>query len=170
MEGSRTTSPGSDDESAPATGETRDERLNRELIELLNELRIALPGVQVLFAFLLTVPFSGRFETLGDAQRGLYFATFVGTAVATVLFMAPAAYHRIQFRQRDKERMIRTSNRFAIVGTIFLASSITSAASLITELLFGPLAAFGIAAATLALVVWVWYAIPLSRRVRDDQV
>lgn len=161
---------GQDQESDPAPEETRDERLNRELIELLNELRIALPGVQVLFAFLLTVPFSGRFETLGNAQRGLYFATFVGTAAATVLFMAPVAYHRIQFRQRDKERMLRTSNRFAIVGTIFLALSITSAASLITELLFGPLAAFGVATATLGLVLWAWYAIPLSRRIRDDDV
>lgn len=157
-------------ESEPPPEETRDERLNRELIELLNELRIALPGVQVLFAFLLTVPFSGRFEALGDAQRGLYFATFVGTATATVLFMAPVAYHRIRFRQGDKERMLRTSNRFAIAGTIFLALSITSAASLITELLFGPLAASGVAAGILALVVWAWYAIPLSRRVRDDDV
>ncbi len=167
---SRTMSPAqSPQESAPAPDESRDERLNRELMELLNELRIALPGVQVLFAFLLTVPFSGRFESLGDAQRGLYFATFVGTAVSTALFMAPAAYHRVQFRQRDKERMLRTSNRFAIVGTIFLALSITTAASLITELLFGPSAAFGVAAAMLALITWAWYAIPLSRRVRDDE-
>ena len=158
------------DQESDAPGETREERLNRELIELLNELRIALPGVQVLFAFLLTVPFSGSFEMLGDAQRGLYFATFVGTAVATVLFMAPTAYHRIRFRQRDKERMIQTSNRFAIAGTIFLALSITSAAALITELLFGPVAALGVAAATLGLVLWAWYAIPLSRRIRDDDV
>lgn len=155
---------------AGAAGETRDERLNRELIELLNELRVALPGVQVLFAFLLTVPFSGRFETLGDAQRGLYFATFVGTAVATILFMAPVAYHRIRFRQRDKEHLIRFSNRSAIVATIFLALSITCAASLITELLFGPVAAFGVAAAILLLIGWLWYAIPLGRRVRDDEV
>ena len=156
--------------SGSASGETTDERLNRELIELLNELRVALPGVQVLFAFLLTVPFSDRFESLGDAQRALYFGTFVGTACATVLFMAPVAYHRILFRQRDKEYLIRTSNRFAIAGTIFLALSITCAASLITELLFGPPAAFGVALAMLLLIAWVWYAIPLSRRVRDEEV
>jgi Family of unknown function (DUF6328) len=164
---------GSSDGSEHASGttdETKDERLNRELIELLNELRVALPGVQVLFAFLLTVPFSSRFESLGDAQQALYFATIVGTAFATILFMAPVAYHRIQFRQRDKEHLIRTSNRFAIVGTIFLALSITCAASLITELLFGPAAAFGVAAAILLLIGWAWYAIPLSRRVRDDEV
>lgn len=156
--------------SEAAPGETREERLNRELIELLNELRIALPGVQVLFAFLLTVPFSGRLAMLGDAQRALYFATFVGTAIAMVLFMAPTAYHRIRFRHRDKERLLRTSNRFAIGGTIFLALSITSAAALTTELLFGPAIALGVAAATLGLVLWAWYAIPLSRRVRDDDV
>ena len=156
--------------SGPAPGETRDERLNRELIELLNELRVALPGVQVLFAFLLTVPFSDRFESLGDAQRALYFATIVGTAVATILFMAPVAYHRIRFRQRDKEHLIRFSNRSAIVGTIFLALSITCAASLITELLFGPAAAFGMASAIILLIGWMWYAIPLGRRVRDDEV
>ncbi len=161
-------SDGSEHGSSRAPGESRDERLNRELIELLNELRVALPGVQVLFAFLLTVPFSGRFESLGDAQRALYFATFVGTAFATVLFMAPVAYHRIRFRQRDKEHLIRTANRSAIVGTIFLALSITSASSLITELLFGPSAAFGVAAAILVLIAWLWYAIPLSRQVRDD--
>ena len=84
--------------------------------------------------------------------------------------MAPVAYHRILFRQRDKEYLIRTSNRFAIAGTIFLALSITCAASLITELLFGPPAAFGIALAMLLLIAWVWYAIPLSRRVRDEEV
>ncbi len=156
--------------SSGAPGESRDERLNRELIELLNELRVALPGVQVLFAFLLTVPFSSRFESLGSGQRALYFATFVGTAVATVLFMAPVTYHRIRFRQRDKEQLIRTSNRFAIAGTVFLALSITCAASLITELLFGPPAAFGVAAAIFVLIAWLWYAIPLSRRVRDDEV
>jgi hypothetical protein len=170
VEGSTSSGRSSERESSPAAGESRDERLNRELIELLNELRVALPGVQVLFAFLLTVPFSGRFRSLSDAQRALYFATFVGTAVATVLLMAPVAYHRIRFRQRDKESLIRTSNRFAIVGTIFLALSITCAASLITELLFGPPAAIGVAAAVLLLIAWVWYAIPLSRRVRDDDV
>ena len=116
--------------------EQPEERLNRELIELLNELRVALPGVQVLFAFLLTVPFSDRFQTLTGSQRAIYFATFVGTTIATGVLMAPTAYHRIRFRQGDKERMLRTSNRFAIAGIAFL--------------------------------VWVWFAIPLTRRIRDE--
>jgi amino acid transporter len=148
--------------------ENTDERLNRELIELLNELRVALPGVQVLFAFLLTVPFSGRFTALTDAQRAVYFATFVGTTIATGLFMAPTAYHRLRFRQGDKERMLRTSNRFAIVGIGFLALSITSAVILTADLLFGWGVAVGVGVAVLAFLIWGWFAIPLARRVRDE--
>ncbi|HJY31311.1 MAG TPA: DUF6328 family protein [Actinomycetota bacterium] len=79
----------------------------------------------MLFAFLLTVPFSNRFLALNGSQRAIYFATFVGTTIATGLFMAPTAYHRIRFRQGDRERMLRTSNRFAIVGIAFLALSVT---------------------------------------------
>jgi amino acid transporter len=148
--------------------EDPEERLNRELIELLNELRVALPGVQVLFAFLLTVPFSGRFSMLTDAQRGIYFATFVGTTISTGLLMAPTAYHRIRFRQGDKERMLRTSNAFAIVGIGFLALSITLAVVLITDLLFGWLVAVGVGVVVLGFLAWAWFAIPLSRRVRDE--
>ena len=148
--------------------ENQDERLNRELLELLNELRVALPGVQVLFAFLLTVPFSGRFGTLTEGQRAIYFATFVGTTIAIGLFMAPTAYHRIRFRQGDKERMMRTSNAFAIVGIAFLALSITLAVVLTTDLLFGWWTAVGVGVAVLGFLVWGWFAIPLTRRVRDE--
>ena len=148
--------------------ETPEERADRNLSELLQELRVALPGVQVLFAFLLTVPFSGRFRMLTNGQRAIYFATFVGTTIATGLFMAPTAYHRIRFRQGDKERMLRTSNAFAIVGIAFLALSITLAVLLITDLLFGWSVAAGVGVAVLGFLVWVWFAIPLSRRVRDE--
>jgi len=148
--------------------EDPEERLNRELLELLNELRVALPGAQVLFAFLLTVPFSGRFGMLTNGQRAIYFATFVGTTIATGLFMAPTAYHRIRFRQGDKERMLRTSNALAIVGIAFLALSITLAVLLITDLLFGWSVAVGVGVAVLGFLAWVWFAIPLSRRVRDE--
>ncbi|HEY3212610.1 MAG TPA: DUF6328 family protein [Actinomycetota bacterium] len=154
--------PAGDDDEQP------EERLNRELIELLNELRVALPGVQVLFAFLLTVPFSDRFTTLSDAQRGIYFATFVGTTIATGFFMAPTAYHRIRFRQGDKERMLRTSNRFAIVGIVFLALSVTSAVVLTTDLMFGLGTAAVVGLCVVLFLVWVWFAIPLTRRLRDE--
>jgi amino acid transporter len=149
--------------------EQPEERQNRELIELLNELRVALPGVQVLFAFLLTVPFSNRFPTLTGSQRAIYFATFVGTTIATGLFMAPTAYHRIRFRQGDKERMLRTSNRFAIVGIAFLALSVTSAVVLTTDLMFGLGTASLVGLGVLLFLVWVWFAIPLARRLRDEE-
>ena len=149
-------------------GEAPDERLNRELIELLNELRVALPGVQVLFAFLLTVPFSDRFQDLTGSQRAFYFATFVGTTIATGLFMAPTAYHRIRFREGDKERMLQTSNRFAVVGIGFLALSVTTAVILTADLLFGLATAAMIGLGTFAFLVWVWFAIPVARKVRDD--
>ena len=151
-----------DDEEAP------DERLNRELIELLNELRVALPGAQVLFAFLLTVPFSDRFQDLTGSQRAFYFAAFVGTTIATGLFMAPTAYHRIRFREGDKERMLRTSNRFAIVGIGFLALSVTMAVVLTADLLFGLATAVLVGLATFAFLVWVWFAIPVTRKLRDE--
>jgi Family of unknown function (DUF6328) len=158
----------SSNDGSGGSDEDPEERLNRELIELLNELRVALPGVQVLFAFLLTVPFSGRFPMLTDGQRVIYFATFVGTTIATGLLMAPTAYHRIQFRQGDKERMLRTSNAFAIVGIGFLALSITLAVVLTSDLLFGWPVAVGVGVVVLGFLVWAWFAIPLSRRVRDE--
>ncbi|HJS26229.1 MAG TPA: DUF6328 family protein [Actinomycetota bacterium] len=145
------------------------ERLNRELIELLNELRVALPGVQVLFAFLLTVPFSDRFETLTSTQRALYFATMVGTTIATALFMAPTSYHRLRFRQGDKERILRDSNVFAIVGIGSMAVSITLAITLVADLLFGVAAAAAVGVAAILLMGGLWFAYPLSRRVREAE-
>jgi amino acid transporter len=155
------------DDVDPGSDEPHSERLNRELIELMNELRVALPGVQVLFAFLLTVPFSNRFETITSGQRALYFATLVGTTIATVLFMAPTAYHRLRFRQGDKERMLRTSNLFAIVGIGSMAVSITLAITLIADLLFGVEAAAAVGAAAFLVMGVLWFAYPLSRRVRE---
>jgi hypothetical protein len=94
--------------------EDKKERVNRELIELLNELRVALPGVQVLFAFLLTVPFAQRFGAVSDLQRAVYFVALISTAVASVLFITPTAYHRLRWREPDKEGMLFTANRLAI--------------------------------------------------------
>ena len=114
------------------------------------------------------MPFSGRFGALTEGQRAIYFANFVGTTIATGLFMAPTAYHRIRVRQGDKERMLQTSNAFAIVGIGFLALSITLAVVLTTDLLFGWWPAIGVGVAVLGVLVWGWFAIPLSRRVRDE--
>jgi hypothetical protein len=142
------------------------EDLDRELIELLNELRVALPGVQVLFAFLLVVPFSNGWDRVTDVQRDVFFAAFLCTAVASALLIAPSAYHRIQWRQRDKEHMLRTANRLAIAGTVFLAAGMTGAVFLITDVLFHAAWAAAIAAAVGGVFGWLWYGLPLFRRAK----
>ncbi len=148
-------------------GESESERLNRELIELLNELRVALPGVQVLFAFLLTVPFTQRFARLNDLQKDVYLAAFICTAVGSALLIAPSAYHRIRFRDYDKERMMTTSNRLAIAGTLFLAIGMTASVFFVTDFLFRtPLTAL-VTAVTAGVFIWFWYGLPLFRKLRD---
>ena len=148
--------------------EDRHERLNRELIELLNELRVALPGVQVLFAFLLVVPFSQRFSQVTELQKNVYFASVLCTTVATVLFIAPTALHRIEWRQRDKERMLVTSNRLAIAATVLLAVAMTAVVLLITDVLFGGLVVAIVTAVTAALFAWFWFVVPLYRRLESS--
>jgi hypothetical protein len=115
----------------------KQEDLDRELIELLNELRVALPGVQVLFAFLLAVPFSQRFDTVTDFQKDTYFFTLLTTTAASIMLIAPSSYHRLRWRRHDKERLLRVSNKLALAGTVFLAAAMTSAVLLITDVLFG---------------------------------
>ena len=140
------------------------ERLDRELMELLQELRVAIPGVQVLFAFLLTVPFTQRIVQVTATQKQIYFACVLCTAAATAFLMAPTAYHRIRFRERDKARMVKTSNTLAIVGMLFLAAAMTLVVLLITDVLFGGIWTW-IATALVALLIGgLWYGLPLSRR------
>lgn len=146
--------------------ETKEERLNRELGELVQELRIMLPGVQVLFAFLLTVPFSQRFGELTRLEKGLYLTSLSAAAVASVLLLAPSAFHRLRFREHDKERLLLVSNRFAVIGTVFLAVSMASAIYLITEFIYGTRPASAIAGGLSVLLVAVWYVVPLAGRGR----
>ena len=149
--------------------EERDERLNRELIELLNELRVALPGVQVLFAFLLVLPFQRRFGELGPGDRAVYFATFLCTALASALLIAPSAYHRLRFREHDKEHMILVSNRLAIAGLLCLAVAITCVVFVITDFLFHRTWAATFTAMVGAAFLVLWYGLPLAAAVRDLQ-
>jgi Family of unknown function (DUF6328) len=144
--------------------ETRRQRVNRELIELLNELRVALPGVQVLFAFLLAVPFSNGYGRITPFERAVFYATLMSTAVSTAFFIAPSAYHRLDFRKEDKERMLLTSNKLAIVGLLFLAISIVGAIVLVTAVLYS--AAAVVAAGVLAALLFagLWAVLPLYRR------
>lgn len=148
--------------------ETKDERLDRELIELLNELRVVLPGVQVLFAFLLTVPFSNRFQQITESQERVFFVTFMLTMVSTTLLIAPSAYHRLRWRRRDKEQILVTSNRLAIAGMAFLAMALGGAVWLVTDLIFESTVAVAlVTAATATLIFWFWYGLPLMRRIQD---
>jgi Family of unknown function (DUF6328) len=140
--------------------------LDRELIELLNELRVALPGVQVLFAFLLAVPFTNGWNRVTDVQRDVFFAAFLCTAAASVLLIAPSAYHRLRWREGDKERMLEVANRLAIAGTVFLALAMTLVVFLISDLLFRAWWAALVTAVTAGGFAWFWYGLPLVRRPR----
>jgi len=147
--------------------EEESDRLDRELIEFLNELRVVLPGVQVLFAFLLTVPFSNQFSQITNQQRQVYFATFLCTTVATALLIAPSAYHRLRWREYDKEQLLQTSNRLSIAGMVFLSLALVGATFLVTDLLFHATAAALVTAAVAGIFAWFWWALPLSRKFRD---
>jgi predicted membrane channel-forming protein YqfA (hemolysin III family) len=150
-----------------AAQETKAEQLEREHEELFHELRATIPGAEVLFAFLLTVAFTNRFDELTPVQRDVYYSTFLCSATALVLLLAPSAYHRVQFRRHDKENMLRLANKEALAGTILIAFSITGAAFLITDLLFASKWASLAAGVLAALAAALWWALPLSRRLRD---
>lgn len=138
---------------------------DRELIELLNELRVALPGVQVLFAFLLIVPFSPNFSKVTDFQKSVFFAAFISTAIATAFLIAPTSYHRLRWRTKDKERMLVTSNRLTIAGTAFLALAMICVVFFITDFLYGGLSAW-VTVVMAAAFAWLWYGLPLLRAAR----
>ena len=147
--------------------ESHEERVNRELIELLNELRVALPGVQVLFAFLLAVPFSQRFEQTTDLQRDTYMVALLSTLAGSVFLIAPSAYHRIRFRDRDKEALLQISNVFAIVGMVFLAVGMTSVVFLVTDVIFKGGVTAVVTSLTAGLFALVWFVLPLARKSSD---
>jgi glucose-6-phosphate-specific signal transduction histidine kinase len=149
--------------------ESAEERHNRELIELLNELRVALPGVQVLFAFLLAVPFANGFPKLSSTGRDLYFAAFIATALSSVLLIAPSSYHRLRWRQHDKERMLIISNTLTIAGLFSLAVAITCVVFVITDYLFHRTWAAAFTALVGATFLLLWYGLPLAAFIRDRQ-
>ena len=148
--------------SGGAQNEDKEERVSRELIELLNELRVALPGVQVLFAFLLAVPFAQGFSDTTDFQRGLFFAILSFTAIASALLIAPSAWHRLRFRQRDKERILLASNRMAIGGLGFLALAMIGAVMLIADFIYSPTLTVIGGLAALIVFGMLWYVLPLA--------
>jgi Flp pilus assembly protein TadB len=151
-----------------ADGESKAERLDRELLELLNELRVVLPGVQVLFAFLLTAPFSQRFAQLAPALQEAYFGAVLFAAAATLFLVAPSVHHRVQWRDRDKERLLKTANRLTIIGTVCLAAAIVLALWVVSRVLHSPGPAFLVAAGALVAFGWFWFGVPLRRRRRPS--
>ncbi|WP_053227702.1 DUF6328 family protein [Solirubrobacter soli] len=146
--------------------ETPHERTDRHLAELLQEVRVAQTGVQVLFGFLLTVPFTARFGHVGPAQRHLYLATLCTAGLAAMLLIAPSAQHRMLFRCNDKEHVVRMANRYAIAGLAAVALAMVGALLFVSVVLLqSPVA--GVVGAVAALgALWTWYVQPLLRRWR----
>jgi predicted membrane channel-forming protein YqfA (hemolysin III family) len=149
----------------PLTGrdETEEERVDRNLQEFLGELRVALPGVQVLFAFLLVVPFNQRFPDITNFQKSAYFVTLLFTAAAAMCLIAPTAQHRLEFRRQHKEQILMMANRLAIVGLGFLAIAMTGAIMLITDLLYGATTTIVVTIVVGLGFALLWYLVPVRR-------
>ena len=147
------------------TEEGTQEKGHRQLVELLQELRVALPGVQVLFAFLLTVPFTQGWAKVTAFQQDLYFASLLCSAAATAFLIAPSAIHRFEFGQGDKPRIVRVSNTLTIIGLSFLAFAVVGVVWLITDVLYGGSIVVMFTAATAGVFIALWYGIPIVMRI-----
>jgi hypothetical protein len=148
--------------------ETEAERIDRNFTELLGELRIALPGVQVLFAFLLTVPFAQGFAALSSFERDLYLVVLLLTALASALLIAPTAYHRVLFRKGYKPEILAFANRAAMIGLAVLALAMSGAILLITHLIFSAAAAIVVGVVSGLVFATLWYLLPWARG-RDSE-
>jgi Family of unknown function (DUF6328) len=146
--------------------EEEQERLNRQMLELLNEVRVATAGVQVLFGFLLAVPFQQRFASVDDFQRDVYFVTLLAAALATALLIAPSAYHRIMFRHHDKHHIIRVGTREFLGGLGALLVAMTGSVTLVTDVLFGASTTAIACAGVIVVYAWLWFGMGLWRRSR----
>lgn len=145
-------------------GETEGDRLDRNLGDLLQELRICLPGVQVLFAFLLAVPFQQNFDEVTGTQKTLYFITLLLTALSTALFIAPTAFHRFTFRLQQKDQLVTLGNKLAIAGVSTLGLAMTGAVTLVTNVLYGTTATVITGLVTLSMFVSFWLLLPSRQR------
>jgi drug/metabolite transporter superfamily protein YnfA len=154
-------------EGARRRKETEEERLDRNLMELLQELRVALPGIQVLFAFLLVVPFQQGWVDVTEFEKIVYYVTLLFTAAASICLIAPTARHRIRFRELDKEWIVQTANRLTIVGLAFLALAIAGALLLIAHVVFGNAVAAVTTVVVTGSIAWIWFLAPLKRAAQD---
>jgi hypothetical protein len=155
----------------PETGrvESEQDRADRNLTELLGELRVALPGVQVLFAFLLVVPFNPGFDKVTTFQERLYLATLLCAAGASAFLIAPVVQHRIAFRRQDKEYLVVSANRLALVGVTLLAVAMSGAIVLVTDVIFGSVTTALAGVVVAAMFAVLWYAVPIRRRMELDR-
>jgi hypothetical protein len=152
-----------------ASRESFKDKLDRELVELLQEMRIMLPGIEVIFGFLLTVPFTERFTRLTALQTSTYFLVFISTALATAFLVAPSTYHRLRWRQYDKEHLLQVANKFAITGLTFFAVSLSGIAFIVTDVVIQTTTAVWVAAGIGLIVVILWFGLPLFRRAQDGE-
>ncbi|HVP02514.1 MAG TPA: DUF6328 family protein [Solirubrobacteraceae bacterium] len=153
---------------APEHAETELQRSQRQLLELLNEVRVAMPGVQVLFAFLLALPFQARFAELGRVEKALYFAALLAAATSSACFVASAALHRLLFRHGQRAYIISVSNRLSIAGIVCLAVAMATAITLVTAFIYSAAAAVVVGGGTVIVVAGLWFGLPLSRRLRRE--
>ncbi len=151
-------------EEPDARDESAAERADRNLGELLQELRVAGLGVQVLFGFLLSLPFTNRFDKLSSGERDLYLGTLVLAAVATALLLGPVAYHRLVFRQGEKEQLVRAASVMAIAGLATVGLAVSAAVLLVTGFVASGLPAVLITVLVTVMFGLLWFAFPLSRR------
>jgi len=146
-----------------------DAEFDRELTLFMTELRVELPGVQILFGFMLSVPFSEKFNAATDLERNVYFLGFASCAIASALLIAPSVYHRVHWRHEvgRRDKMLASFNRFAVLGGVFLAIAMNSTIFVIGGRLFGLTSAVIMAAIGVAMFGWLWFGFPAVRRVRE---
>ena len=145
----------------------RERKRDRQMMELLNELRVALPGVQILFAFMLTVPFSQRFGSLTEFQRDVYYLALVATAISAACLIAPSAAHRIRFHKGERTWIIESANRLMILGLVFLAAALAGSVLLITDIMFDGARVWIYSGLVALLIVGLWFLRPLARTAED---
>ena len=152
---------------AEGSEESEKERVDRELSELLDEVRVAIPGAEVLFAFLLGVAFTERFTEATSLQRTVYFATLLCTAGAAALLIAPSAYHRLRFRDGDKAQMLFSATRMMIASLVLLLIAISGVVFLVGDVLYSSWFAGLAGALTACWFLWFWFGLPLMRREQE---
>jgi hypothetical protein len=150
----------------PAGGDDLPRSFEREWPEFLDELRVALPGVQLLFGFLLAAPFTAHFDAVTGLVQDAFLLCFLATTAACIFLIAPSVYHRLHWRRdvRDKEQMLRTCNRLAIIGGVLLAVAMTTAVFVVTSIVATPMRAFIVSGVAGLLIIYLWFVLPIGRR------